>query len=65
MVSRSGINYRETYFDFPEFTKIRGEPTSESLFFFKNELKANAAAALLQLGGGAHGHLGLILTPVQ
>ena len=65
MVSSSGINYRETYFDFPKLTKIWGEPTSESLFVFKNELKANAAAALLQLGGGAHGHIGLILTRIQ
>ena len=65
MASTSGINYRETYFEFPELQKIRGEPTSESLFVLRNELKANAAAAPSQLGGGAHGHLGLILTPVQ
>jgi hypothetical protein len=38
----SGINYRETYFEFPELTKVRGEPTSESLFKLRNELKANA-----------------------
>jgi hypothetical protein len=31
MVS-AGINYLDTYFEFPELTKLQGEPNSESLF---------------------------------
>jgi hypothetical protein len=27
----NGINYRETYFEFPELTKLQGEPDSKSL----------------------------------
>jgi hypothetical protein len=37
-----GINYRETYFEFPELTKLQGEPDSDSLFKLQNELKGNA-----------------------
>jgi hypothetical protein len=41
----SGINYRETHFEFPELTKVRGEPTSESLFKLRNELKPTQKAS--------------------
>jgi hypothetical protein len=37
----SGINYRETYFEFPELTKLQGKPNAESLYKLRNELKAN------------------------
>ena len=64
MVS-SGINYRETYFEFPELTKIQGEPNSESLYKLRNELKANAQAVYSNLSDGAHGHLALVLSDGQ
>jgi hypothetical protein len=41
MAGSSGINYRENYFEFPELTKVQGEPNSESLYKLRNELKAN------------------------
>jgi hypothetical protein len=61
----SGINYRETYFEFPELTKVRGEPTSESLFKLRNELKANAKSVYSNLSDGDHGHLALVLSDAQ
>jgi hypothetical protein len=61
----SGINYRETYFEFPELTKLQGEPNSESLFKLRNELKANAQAVYSNLSDGAHGHLALVLSDAQ
>jgi hypothetical protein len=61
----SGINYRETYFKFPELTKLHGEPNSESLFKLRNELKANAQAVYSNLSDGAHGHLALVLSDAQ
>jgi hypothetical protein len=64
MVS-SGINYRETYFEFPELTKLPGEPTSESLHKLRNELKANAQSVYSNLSDGAHGHLALVLSDAQ
>jgi hypothetical protein len=42
MTVSTGINYRQTYFEYPELTKIHGKPSSESLFKLRNELKANA-----------------------
>ena len=65
MSGSNGINYRETYFEYPELTKIHGEPTSESLFTLRNELKANAISVYSNLSNGAHGHLALVLTDAQ
>jgi hypothetical protein len=62
MTGSNGINYRETYFEYPDLTKIHGEPTSESLFKLRNELKANAQAVYSNLSDGAHGHLALVLS---
>ena len=65
MTGSNGINYRETYFEYPELTKIHGEPTSESLFKLRNELKANAHSVYSNLSDGAHGHLALVLSARQ
>jgi hypothetical protein len=62
MVVSTGINYRENYFEFPELTKIHGEPSSESLYKLRNELKANAQSVYSNLSDGAHGHLALVIT---
>jgi hypothetical protein len=64
-MASNGINYRETYFEFPELTKLQGEPNSESLFKLRNELKANAQAVYSNLSDGAHGHLALVLSDAQ
>jgi hypothetical protein len=65
MPSSSGINYRETYFEYPDLTKIHGEPTSESLYKLRNELKANAQSVYSNLSDGVHGHLALVLSARQ
>jgi hypothetical protein len=65
MASSSGINYRETYFEFPELTKLQGEPNAESLLKLRNELKANAQSLYSNLSDGAHGHLALVLSDAQ
>jgi hypothetical protein len=64
MVS-STVNYRETYFEFPELTKFQGEPNAESLHTLRNELKANAPAVYSNLSDGAHDHLALVLSDAQ
>lgn len=45
-------------------TKIIGEPDYTSLKKLRSEVKANASAIHSTLGGGANGHLGLVVTPV-
>ena len=61
--SGGGIDYRSIYFAFPNLTTINGEPDADILIKLKNQLKANASSVPSNLGGGAHGHLGLVLTP--
>ena len=36
------MNYRETHFEYPELTRVHGEPNFESLIRMENELIANA-----------------------
>ena len=57
----TNIDYRTTFFEFPQLTKIHGEPDYDTLHRLHNELKSNAGSVPSTLGGGAHGHLGLIL----
>ena len=61
----NGINYRDTFFEFPDLTKIHGEPDSESLYKIRNELRANAKSVYSNLSDGAHGHLALVMTATQ
>ena len=59
------INYRETHFDFPTLTPIRGELTTETLLNLKKQLKSNARSVPSNLGGEQFGHLGLVIPPNQ
>ena len=64
-MTSTNIDYVDTYFEYPTLTKIHGEPTYETLKTIKNELKSNACSVTSDLGGGANGHLGLVLTPAE
>ena len=59
------VDYVKTYFIHPPLTKVHGEPIYSSLRILKQELKANASRVTSDLGGGGHGHLGLVLTPQE
>ena len=61
----SNINFKATHFEYSTLTKIYGPPTYETLTQLTNELKANASSVPSSLGGGAHGHLGLVIPPSQ
>jgi hypothetical protein len=64
-MTSTNINYVVTYFEFRTLTKIHGEPTYESLKTITNQLKANACNVTSNIGGEAHGHLGLVMTPTE
>ena len=64
-MSSTNIDYVDTYFKFPSLTKIRRELTYASLKTIKDELRVNATDVTTDLGGGAHGHLGLVLSAVD
>ena len=64
-LSSGPVDYAKTYFLHPTLTPIHGEPEYSSLKILKKELKANASRVTSDLGGGGHGHLGLVLTPQE
>ena len=65
MTSTYSVNYQDSYFKHPFLTKIRGEPTYETLHHLKNELKSNASSVPTTLGSSNHGYLGMILTTAE
>jgi hypothetical protein len=64
-MTKPNIDYISTNFEFPTLSKIQGIPTYEQLRNIKNEMKSNAASVPCDLGGGAHGHLCLMLTGAE
>ena len=59
------VDYINTAFEYPILDKIHGAPTFSTLNRLKKQLQANAQSVSSDLGGGAHGHLGLVLTPTE
>ena len=57
------IDYKNNFFQYPDLTRIIGEPTTASLITLHTEVKSNAQAVNSPLGGGENGHLGLVVTP--
>jgi hypothetical protein len=55
----------DTYFQHKVLSRIHGKPTFESLQNVVTELKANACSVPSTLGGGHHGHLGLLLSDAR
>ena len=51
------IDYKGTSFEYPEVTKIYGEPTLGPLLELHGEIKANAVSVHTSLGGGRHRHM--------
>ncbi len=64
MISRIP-SVKDTYFQHKVLTRIHGKPVYESLQTLTTELKANAGSVPSTLGGGQHGHLGLLLSAVR
>ena len=56
------VDYQTRVFEYPNLTKIHGEPTFKGVRNLHKELMVNAQTVHSELGGGAHGHLGLVLT---
>ena len=54
-------DYKNNFFQYPELTRIHGELTTVALLTLRKRVKANALTIFTTLGGGAHGHLGLIV----
>ena len=61
----SSTNYKGILYEKASLTPICGEPTFEALHKLQNKIKANTKADYSNIGGGAYGHLGLVLTNAQ
>ena len=61
----SNIYYKYTFFKRANLTPICSKPIFETLYKLWNEIKSNDKAVYSNIGGGAHSHLGLVLTKVQ
>ena len=64
MSATSNTNFCELYFEHKALTQIIGEPTLSTLRLMILQLKANASSVPSTLGGGQHGYIGVILSPV-
>ena len=64
-MAQTSASLRLQNFPHPITTAIHGKPTFTTLYKLKKEIMANAASVPSTLGGGQHGHLGLILTAPQ
>lgn len=56
-------DYKSTNFVHKDLTCRLGEPTLWSLLTSQGQIKANASSIHTTLGGGKHGHLGLVIYP--
>ena len=65
MASPSTIDFRNSAFEIANLTSIHGEPNFESIRTLQRELIINAQCVHSDLGGGAHGHLGLVISPEE
>jgi hypothetical protein len=65
MSSIQAVNYSDNLFVKPDLSPILGPPDYESLYLLNTDLRANAVSVHSNLGGGAHGHLGLVMTAQQ
>lgn len=63
MTLTNDIDYKNHVFEFPELSRIVGEPSTATLITLLNEVKSNAMSVHSDLGGGANGHLGLVVSP--
>ena len=61
----SSINYKETLFELSKLNPIRGKPTFKMLHNLQNKIKSNTKSVYSIIGGGVHGHIGLVLTDAQ
>ena len=61
----SNINHKDTLFEQAKLTSIPVKPTFKTLHKLRNEIKANAKSVYSNIGGGAHDHIGLVITNAQ
>ena len=59
-MTQADIDYKNNLFEHPDLTRIVGKPNTATLITLQTEIRDNMQSVQTNLGGGAHGHLGLI-----
>ena len=57
-------DYINIHFEHVDLSRIVREPTPAAILVLVDEVRANAQSVDCDLGGGAHGHLGLVISDV-
>ena len=61
-MTMSHPNFKTSYFQQPVLNRVVGEPDYNSFLSLFQQVKANASSTPCTLGGGGHGHLGLVVS---
>ena len=64
-MNTSNINLNDLYYEHKVLTKVCGETNFDALHVMLCELKANTAAVLCTLGGGANEYLCMLVSTLQ
>ena len=64
-MTTTNIDYITTSFYYPVLTKIKGQPTYNTLKIIKDAIKSNTTTVTTDLGGGTNGHFGLVIIPAK
>ena len=52
-------------FPHPTISQILGKPTYDQIDKVETKMKTNAASVATELGGGVHGHLGMLMSEAE
>ena len=58
-------DFRKSHFPHPDLERVHSPPTIDAIIRIHRQPKQNAASVPLNLGGGQHGFLPLVLTDAQ
>ena len=61
-ISTTNTNFKNTYFQYPTLTPVRGELTYEALTRTYREIKVNGNLVTISLEEGKSGYLGLVVS---
>ena len=61
MCAQKTIDYVSSYFPHKTIQKIESRPMYDTLKKLQKMIKANVSSVISNIGGRAHGHLGLVL----
>ncbi len=62
-MNKADPDFKNIHLEFPELTRIHGQPTTANLITIKRQVQANASTVHTTLGGVHNGNLGMKCRP--